>query len=139
MSKMNGLTLDDCGSLNARIAAFMNLEMGRNFEVVVTFAQNSNKEEFSNRVVEALTNDILVGINYQPSSLIGTQFSGHFSPLVAYHKGGNVFLILDVWETIDFMWVPLDDLWDSINSLDYDSKVSRGWWTIGDRILDHVN
>lgn len=124
--KMNGMTLDDCENLNNRIAAFVEDEIKVNIKVM--FAQDSDEAGFVADIKTALADaHSVMCINYQPSVLIGKEFSGHFSPVAAYHEDTRMVLILDVWPDTPEMWVPVDDLWLTVNTKDWDSKVSRGW------------
>lgn len=123
---MNGMTLEDCEYLNIRLAAYHEGQL--QITVNVTFAQDSTKEEFLLQARTALSQrNCVICINFNPTSLIGKEFCGHFSPLAAYHEASRKFLILDVWEETPAMWVDEDDLWDTINTKDWDSKLSRGW------------
>jgi len=53
---------------------------------------------------------------------------GHFSPLAAYHKASDSFLIMDVarYKYPPF-WIKADALWDSMRSIDNDSGKARGF------------
>jgi hypothetical protein len=123
------MTLEECENLHLRLAALH--EGSATVAVKVTFAQDSNKETFFTEAKEVLSDPgSVIGINYHPSSLIGSEFAGHFSPLAAYDEQSNRFLVMDVWPETPEMWVEGNDLWSTIDTKDWDSKLSRGWVTL---------
>jgi len=120
--KAIGMTLGDASSF------LINLSKVHNFEVECTFAQDSDEKEFREMISSVMPKGHAIILNYHPSTLIeDSEFSGHFSPIAAYNKKSDCVLVMDVWPTSPFMWVPITDLWHTINTKDYDSKKSRGW------------
>jgi hypothetical protein len=54
--------------------------------------------------------------------------AGHISPLGAYDSETDRVLILDVaTQKYPYTWVPLSMLWDAMNTVDSDSRQSRGY------------
>ena len=65
-------------------------------------------------------------VNYDRRRL-GQEGGGHISPVAAYHAGRDQALILDVARyRYPAVWVPLEDLWQAIRSIDPSSGRSRG-------------
>eukprot|EP01125_Pyxidicula_operculata_P014314 TRINITY_DN4766_c0_g1_i2.p3 TRINITY_DN4766_c0_g1~~TRINITY_DN4766_c0_g1_i2.p3 ORF type:complete len:207 (+),score=37.82 TRINITY_DN4766_c0_g1_i2:1227-1847(+) len=126
LCKRIGVTLDDLSKLLKSLGDVEKINGN------VKHASNSSKGEFVELATKALddTGSSAVLINFDPSPLIGKPFSGHVSPLVAHTKneqGKVMFLLMDVWPETDSMWVDEDKLWDSINTMDWDAKKTRGF------------
>jgi hypothetical protein len=83
--------------------------------------------EFRQRLLANLANaDDFVLINYARETL-GQKPGGHISPIAAYDPEQDAALILDVASyKYPPVWVPLDVLFDSINTIDNETGLSRG-------------
>ena len=84
-------------------------------------------ESFRALVKTNLSNsaDLLV-VNYHRGPL-GQEGGGHFSPIAAYHEGTDRVLLLDVAaHRYPPAWVPLDLLWQAIDTTDFGAKKQRG-------------
>ncbi|XP_072169786.1 uncharacterized protein [Diadema setosum] len=56
---------------------------------------------------------------------------GHYSPLAAYHEGTDRFLLMDTWLDGEEEWVKAEELFNQMNTMDSDAKVSRGFILMG--------
>lgn len=82
---------------------------------------------FRKRLQKSLNNpaDRLL-VNYDRKAL-GQKGGGHISPVAAYHAASDQVLILDVSRyRYPTVWVPLQDLWQAIRTVDPGSGKSRG-------------
>lgn len=79
-------------------------------------------------LIEALSNNQFVIVNFLRNGMSPGMGGGHHSPLAAY-DGGDRFLILDVARyKYPSYWVKTEDLWNGINTPDGDTKpeINRG-------------
>lgn len=65
--------------------------------------------------------------NYRLDKLGFQSTAGHISPVAAYHKEKDMFLVMDVWPDIPPFWVPTHLLWESMNTVDTESGLTRGF------------
>lgn len=63
-------------------------------------------------------------INYRRTE-VGQKGGGHFSPIGAYHKDSDSFLIMDVSPSRKWLWVKTQDLYNSMNT--FDTCENRGF------------
>ena len=113
-----GITLEQLGQLleihAAKIKVYHSDE--KNLETFRTLAVN-NLSESGNFVL----------INYLRKAL-QQKMGGHFSPLAAYHKQTDRFLILDVARYMyPPVWVKTEELWNAMATLDKTSGKKRGF------------
>ncbi len=74
--------------------------------------------------------DDFIVVNYLREA-IGQQQGGHFSPLAAHHAASDRFLVLDVADyKYEPVWVPAEDLWRAMSTVDGVCGRSRGYLTI---------
>lgn len=94
----------------------------------VYHAGNTSLEEFRKLATDNLgQSDNFVIINYLRRA-IGQKRGGHISPLAAYNKETDRFLILDVSRyKYPPVWVKTVDLWKAMNTLDPVSGKTRGF------------
>jgi hypothetical protein len=65
-------------------------------------------------------------VNYHRGG-VGQEGGGHIVPIAGYHAASDRVLLLDVARyRYPSAWVPLEDLWQAIRSLDRSSGRSRG-------------
>lgn len=62
-------------------------------------------------------------------SALGQTGEGHFSPIAAYHEEADQVLVLDVarFKYAPY-WVPVEDLFRSMEPLDETTQMPRGWY-----------
>ena len=66
-------------------------------------------------------------VNYL-RKVIGQESGGHISPIAAYNKETDRFLILDVSRyKYPPVWVKAEELWQAINTVDSDGEKTRGF------------
>jgi hypothetical protein len=92
-------------------------------------ASATTEDELRRTLIENLgrPNDYIV-LNFKRDAL-GQEppIAGHFSPLAAYNARADRFLVLDVARyRYPPFWVTADALWQSVDTLDPDSGLSRG-------------
>jgi len=113
-----GMTLDQLGQLLATYSV----------NVKVYHSTDTSLEEFRKQAVENLqqpNNFILV--NYL-RKVLGEDRGGHISPLAAYNKQTDRFLILDVSRyKYPPVWVKATDLWQAMATMDTTSGKTRGF------------
>lgn len=119
-----GMTLDQLGKL---------LESYQ-VKVEVHHGGDVTLDEFRSMVVNNLQetgNFVLV--NYLRKA-IGQETGGHISPIAAYNKETDRFLILDVSRyKYPPVWVKASELWQAIATVDSDSGKTRGFVLINKR------
>ncbi|XP_035828896.1 glutathione gamma-glutamylcysteinyltransferase 2 isoform X2 [Aplysia californica] len=85
-------------------------------------------DELRQDVLSACSQDDLVFISSYSRKLLEQTGDGHFSPVAGYHKDRDLVLILD---TARFKypphWIPLQTLWDAMNTVDKDTGKVRGY------------
>ena len=119
--EINGMTLAQLGSvlLEYRVA------------VVMRHVEDETLEEFRDYAVANLRRpkDFVIA-NYR-REVLGQNRGGHFSPLAAWHKATDRFLILD---SADYkfppMWVPAATLFAAMADVDSASGRSRGYLAV---------
>ena len=118
-----GMTLEELGGL------FQSYPV-----IVQTFhGEEISLEQFRKLAVQNLQQpgNFLV-VNYSRRSL-GQKGGGHISPIAAYHKQSDQFLILDVARyRYSPVWVKAETLWEAMNTIDSVSGKTRGLITIDD-------
>jgi Phytochelatin synthase len=119
----DGMTLDELGAILT----------AHDLKVVVHHARDSSLEEFRRLAVAELKGkDRFVIANYLRSG-IGQSSMGHVSPLAAYDKTGDRFLILDVSRyKYPPVWVEAAALFAAMNTVDRDNdNRTRGYVIVG--------
>lgn len=113
-----GMNLDTLGKL---------LE-SHDVKVQVYHAADTNLSTFRDLVTENLKqSNNFVLVNYLRRS-IGQESGGHISPIAAYDRSTDRFLILDVASyKYPPVWVKAEELWQSINTIDNDGGKTRGF------------
>ncbi|MBD2465033.1 phytochelatin synthase family protein [Oscillatoria sp. FACHB-1407] len=113
-----GMTLAELGGLLSSYAV----------SVQVYHSQDTTLEAFRQQVAENLDqpgNFVLV--NYLRSA-IGQERGGHISPIAAYDRESDRFLILDVARyKYPPVWVEAEDLWRAMATVDSTSGKTRGF------------
>jgi len=97
-------------------------------DVKATHAADSTVEQFHAMVQQnlATTGDYLL-VNYSRKPL-GEDGGGHFSPLGAYDAASDEVLIMDVTDyNYPPTWVPMQQMWDGMNTIDHSSGKTRGF------------
>ena len=94
----------------------------------VYHAGNTSLEGFRKLATDNLRqSDNFIIINYLRKA-IGQKTGGHISPLAAYNKETDRFLILDVSRyKYPPVWVKTEDLWKAMNTVDSTSGKTRGF------------
>lgn len=94
----------------------------------VYHAGNTSLEDFRKLAIENLKqSDNFIIVNYLRKA-IGQKRGGHISPLAAYNKQTDRFLILDVSRyKYPPVWVKTVDLWKAMNTFDSVSDKTRGF------------
>lgn len=92
------------------------------------YANEITINDFRMLAVNTINNkDGYIIVNFLRPAL-GEQAGGHFSPLAAYDKKTDRFLILDVARyRYPPVWVKTEDLWKAMNTFDSDAHVYRGF------------
>lgn len=97
-------------------------------KTILTYANNVSLEQFRKMLVSEMKQpQTLVIANYSRATL-GQVGNGHISPIVAYNKEADSFLVLDVARyKYSPYWVKAKDLWLSMRTIDTESNKSRGF------------
>ena len=91
-------------------------------------------DEFRNLLVTNLQQDDNFAIVNYLRREIGQERGGHISPIAAYNKQSDRFLLLDVSRyKYPPIWVKAEELWQAINTLDRASGKTRGFVLVNDR------
>lgn len=115
--KNSGITLDQL----ARIAGGFGLEARARHANEIGSSKLMRKD-----LVNALSEHKFVIVNFSRDGL-GQVGGGHHSPLAAYDKKHDRFLLLDVARyKYPAYWVSTKDLWNAVNTTDSDAKAKRG-------------
>ena len=98
------------------------------FVARVVHAEGSSLDEFRRQASENLRMEgNFVVVNYDRAG-VGQKSTGHISPLSAYHEASDRFLILDVASyKYPPVWVKASALWAAMNTLDGETKLTRGY------------
>ncbi len=119
--KNRGMTLQQLGDLLS----------SHNWKVDLFPAATSSVDEFRKKASDILMDsDTLCGVivNYHMAVLgQGDDVKGHFSPLGAYHRQTDRFLILDTWYTTEEPWASTDNLFNAMNTIDQETNSTRGF------------
>jgi len=112
-----GMTLEELGAFLARYPVNTQVYHGGDVSL----------REFRQLMVENLQQpDDFVLVNYLRKS-IEQERGGHISPVAAYHRQSDRFLILDVARyKYPPIWVSAEDLWNSTRTVDSVSGKTRG-------------
>jgi hypothetical protein len=112
-----GMTLDELGAILA----------AHDLKVVVHHASDSSLDEFRRLAVTELKgNERFVLVNYLRSAIRQSSM-GHISPLAAYEKDGDRFLILDVSRyKYPPVWVEAAALFAAMNTVTKTATTRRG-------------
>jgi len=114
----NGLTLEQLGAILKTFG----------LAVETHHADTVSPQQFRDLAVAALeSKDRYVVVNFLRTTLdqIG---GGHFSPLAAYHKESDRFLVMDVARyKYPPAWAKAEDLWQAMNTEDTDAQAKRGF------------
>jgi hypothetical protein len=96
----------------------------------VHFAEKSSLENFRKEMLDVMkTKGVFVVINFKRPVLAQEGYA-HFSPISAYNKKADSFLLLDVARyKYPPVWVPADTLFAAMNTTTSDNS-SRGWVVI---------
>ncbi|MBC6478521.1 MAG: phytochelatin synthase family protein [Hormoscilla sp. GM7CHS1pb] len=113
-----GMTLSELGKLLASYPVKAEVYHGGDVSL----------EEFRALAVQNLReSENFVLVNYLRKS-IGQERGGHISPLAAYHKETDRFLILDVSRyKYPPVWVKAEELWQAMATVDFTSGKTRGF------------
>lgn len=117
--RKHGMSLDQLAALLAT----------KSVDVSVHHAGQTTLDEFRDQAQDHLARpDRYVIVNYLRNSL-GQEGGGHHSPLGAYHRESDRFLILDVARyRYPPVWVKADDLFDAMTTQDADAhEKTRGY------------
>lgn len=122
---VDGMSLD-------QLAAILSAQPS--IKVEKHFASSSSLEEFRKTVVGQLNSEMsYVLVNYLRKA-VGQSSGGHISPVAAYHKTSDSFLILDVSQyKYPPVWIPAGVLWASMAEVDAESKISRGYVVVANK------
>lgn len=110
------------------LAEFGGLVRAHGLHVDVIHAADSNLVAFR-RVADAVLSEsaVYLVVNYDRKALhqVG---GGHISPVAAYDRASDSFLILDVAaQKYPFTWVPAPALWQAMSGIDTGSGLTRGF------------
>lgn len=96
--------------------------------VQMFYASATTQDKFRKLVKAALSKPkTVILVNYL-GEILGVKTKGHVSPIAAYNKKTDRFLILDVARyKYPPVWVKTIDLWKAISASDHHSKESRGF------------
>ena len=108
------------------LADILNAHAG--VEATKVFASETTLEAFKELTVAQLNSaSSYVLVNYLRKAL-GQERGGHISPLAAYHRASDSFLILDVSQyKYPPVWAPAQKLFQAMAVKDDDSHLSRGF------------
>lgn len=104
-------------------------------KVSMFFASDVTVDQFRSAAKEALEHaDSRQGIivNYHMATLGQDSQFGHFSPLVAYHEGRDMFLLMDTWPSTYESWARTEDFHRAMNTIDPDTNKTRGFLVCSD-------
>jgi hypothetical protein len=96
------------------------------------YSSYTGLDDFRQKLIENLEQDYnFVLANYSREA-IGQGKSGHISPIAAYNKESDRFLILDVSRyQYPPVWVTAEQLWEATNAVDPASGKTRGFVWVG--------
>ncbi|KAL9257804.1 Glutathione gamma-glutamylcysteinyltransferase 1-like protein [Drosera capensis] len=104
-------------------------------QVEAFHANESTIDNFRDSVVSCATSeDHHLIVSYHRAHLKQTG-SGHFSPIGGYHAGQDLVLIMDVARfKYPPHWVPLNVLWEAMNTIDESTGYHRGFMIISKQV-----
>lgn len=110
----------------SQLTGFLNSHTG--VSAAKEYASESELSVFRSKVVNALSaDDMRVLVNY-PRGVLGQVGGGHISPLGAYNKQSDSFLIMDVSQyKYPPVWVSAQLLWSAMSESAGEDGVSRGF------------
>ena len=96
------------------------------------YSSYTGLDEFRSKLIENLEQDYnFILANYSRDS-IGQEKGGHISPIAAYNKESDRFLILDVSRyQYPPVWVTAEQLWEATKAVDPASGKTRGFVWVG--------
>lgn len=102
-------------------------------KVDVLHANSLTKDDFRTLAIQTMEKaQGYIIVNILRTS-IGQSGAGHMSPLAAYDKKTDRFLMLDVARyRYPPVWVKTEDLWNAMNTLDNDAHAYRGFLIVYD-------
>ena len=118
-----GLTLEET----------LNIFINHGKDAKAFHSANSSVDEFRTLAFKALKstkNGSGVVVNYHMAELGQGQLGGHHSPLGAYHKDSDRFLIFDTWYDTEECWAKTEDLFKSMTGIDKFSGKTRGFLVV---------
>lgn len=97
-------------------------------KVTTVHANESSVDGFRRLAINTIEhNEGYIIVNFLRTSL-GQEGGGHMSPLAAYDKKTDRFLMLDVARyRYGSVWVKTEDLWNAMNTFDKDANAYRGF------------
>ncbi|KAF5951262.1 hypothetical protein HYC85_009206 [Camellia sinensis] len=108
---------------------------GKHVDIEAFKVQHSSLEQFTNCVIQTTSTEELYMILSYSRKTVNQTGDGHFSPMAAYHKGGNMLLILDVaCYKYPFHWLPRMTVWDAMNKIDKETDETRGFMMVRKKI-----
>ena len=113
-----GMTLAELGNLLATYPV----------KATVYYGSDVSLDQFRNLIVQNLSEaNNFVLLNYLRRG-IGQEGGGHISPIAAYDRDSDRFLILDVSRyKYPPVWVQVEELWKATNTIDSTSGKTRGF------------
>lgn len=118
-----GMTLDES----------LNIYLNLGYEAKRYHASDVSVDELRKIAVDVLSakaSERAIVMNYHLNKVGFEVYFGHFSPLGAYDRDSDRFLILDTYLDTESVWVTTDMLFDAINTVDDCSGKLRGFITI---------
>lgn len=110
------VSLDEIGSLAKQ---YVDLSPSSRVHVSTVHTNETTCEKFREKAAATLRTGGMVVVNFSRAAMGYTTspFAGHMSPIVAYNKDTDSFLLMDVairsWEPV---WVPASSLFDAMNT-----------------------
>ena len=96
----------------------------KEWEVSVVKNEHKLRELIKDNIKRPVTGIIA---NFNMSQLGYNVNFGHFSPIAAYHKNEDMFLVMDVWPFTPPAWIKTSLLFQAIATIDSDSNLPRGF------------
>ena len=124
-----GVTLDELHKMASSIpqlqpaTSFYSEEMGGGVDELRSVICGALSRDGEERVL----------LNYHMSTLGQTPFGGHVSPVAAFHRPSDSFLIMDTWPQTEPVWAPARRIWEATTHVDKSSNRSRGLVVTGFR------
>lgn len=100
--------------------------------IKVIYSSESNVEGFKEdlkRVFKKGNNKEAIIANFSSRHLFPKcKYTGHFSPIAAYEQ--DMVMVADVGKKYRPYWVPVEDMYASMQGIDGDSGMSRGYGVV---------